>query len=313
MITAHFKALRALEAVLRTGNLRKASAELGVTPAAVSQQIRALEAFLGRDLFTRRPHGLEPTEGTRQVQKTLTSAFTMLSNAMSELHPRAGESRLAVTMPKSFAENWFSHRLSEFYQLSRDLDLLMSATNSMVDLRAENFDYAIRYGPEPASDFSHDFLFDDFVGPACSPGFAETHGLAEEAATLHGIPLIDQLGRTPDALWPDWRVWSARFAPSTMDENQLLRFSDLSSGLQAAISGQGLVLCGVVEAFHALKTGMLVMPFGPGRLCRTGYSYHLVTLEGRRLTTIQQTFKAWLLAEAAAFRRETASWVSLNQ
>ncbi len=103
MRVTHLNGFRALEVTLRTGSFRAAANELGVTTAAVGQQIRTLEEYLGRRLFLRTSTGVRPTDLARGVEQKLTSSFSMIEDVSSQLKDEQSKNRLAVTLPSSFA------------------------------------------------------------------------------------------------------------------------------------------------------------------------------------------------------------------
>ena len=307
MRLSHLNALKALEATLRTGSFRAAAQELGVTPAAVGQQIRGLESYLTCQLFQRTNKGTSPTEAAQMVEGRLTTSFAVLSDVLSQLRSQRGVNRIAVTLPTSFAENWFIGQISDFYERHSQVDLRLDASNRMADLVAEEFEFAIRYCAPPDERYEDTWLFGDFVLPVCSVGFAEKHCLPRIKKSLRKLPLIHLHDRTPDPQWADWAMWSQTFEFECDDGQSGLHFSHFSSGLQAALAGQGLVLCGVTEAFNALRAGRLVMPFGPELNCPTGYQYRLVSLQTRVLTRLQQEFRSWVIETAEQFRNSVDS------
>jgi LysR family glycine cleavage system transcriptional activator len=85
-----------------------------------------------------------------------------------------------------------------------------------------------------------------------------------------------------------------------------VRYSEIASGLQSAISGQGLVLCGLTEAYNAIKAGLLVIPFGSSMQYRTRYQYRLVSVRGKAMSQLQSDFMDWVLDKATEFRREVS-------
>ena len=308
MRATHLNALRAFEAALRTQNLTAAASELGVTPAAVGQQIRNLEDYLGRKLFERRPTGVTPTAAALGVQDRLTAGISVLSDVMVQLSRVEVEDRVSVTLPESFAENWLTLRLSDFYRDNAGLDLRLDSTNRQVDLFLEDFDFAIRYAAPPEGNLASIELFDDAVLPVCTPDFAAKYGLSTETLVLAEVPLIHLVSRTPDPSWADWPRWAHRFGVDLGELPHGPRFSNFNSGLRAAVTGQSLVLSGGVEAFHAVQQGQLVMPFGFERSCPTEYRYWLVYVEGRRLSRVQRKFVAWVEKGARKFRQDLDAW-----
>lgn len=296
--------LRALEAALRTGSFRAAADELSVTTAAVGQRIRSLEDFIECKLFIRTSAGVKPTEHAAAIENKLTQSFSAIAEVLDQLRYRQPKNRLAVTLPSSFAENWFAGRLPEFYRLNSEIDLRLDASNRMVDLVAEDFDFAIRYCDRPPDVYDEIELFGDFVLPVCTPGFAKRYRSAISSMTLEGVPLIHLGDRTPDPQWADWIYWGKTFDFDTEPLREGIRLTEFSSGIQTAISGQGLVLCGITEAFAALKEGLLVAPFDAKLSCPGSFRYRLLSIHGRDLSELQQQFRSWVVEMAEKFRVE---------
>ena len=122
--------------------------------------------------------------------------------------------------------------------------------------------------------------------------------------SLKDVPLIDIDNRTSDQSWVGFEQWGRTFGFDGAHLGHGIHFSKVSSGLQSAIAGQSLVLCGLVESSSALGSGQLVMPFGPDLRCKTKGVYRLLHVRGRKMGGLQSDFRAWLLGEAAAFRRD---------
>ena len=310
MKVTHLNGLRALEATLRTGGFRAAADELGVTTAAIGQQIRTLEDFLGGTLFLRTSSGVQPTDRARRIEQKLTVGFSTIEDVINQLKYHHPKNRLAITLPSSFAENWFSGRLPDFYRLNSEIDLRLDASNRMVDLIAEDFDFAIRYGQPSPEIYDEDQLFGDFVLPVCTPEFANQYQLSNKQKSLEGVPLIHLGERTPDPQWADWEKWGEAFGFQRDTLQAGIRLTEFNSGIQTAIRGQGLVLCGITEAYNAVKEGVLVAPFGPGQNCPTSYQYRLVSVHGRDLSKLQGQFRSWVVGIAREFRREVNEYIS---
>ena len=309
MRVTHLNGLRALEATLRTGGFRAAANELGVTTAAVGQQIRTLEKFLGRALFLRMGSGVQPTDQARNIERKLTAGFTTIEDVVNQLKYHQPKNRLAVTLPSSFAENWFAGRLPEFYRVNSEIDLRLDASNRMVDLFAEDFDFAIRYGQPSPEIYDEEQLFGDFVLPVCTPEFAKQYQLSNEQKLLEGVPLIHLDERTPDPQWADWIKWGEAFGFQRDTLQAGIRLTEFNSGIQTAVRGQGLVLCGITEAYNSIKEGILVAPFGPKLNCPASYQYRLVSVHGRELSKLQSQFKSWVVKIARKFRSEVNNFI----
>lgn len=308
MRLTHLNALRALEATLRLGGFGAAADEIGITPAALGQRIRALEGYLDVSLFDRKATGATPTQAALSIQRDLGTGFAALASAYEGLDQSKPGSELRVTMPESFAENWIAPILSDFASRHPEVELRIDASNSDHDLGAGDFDLAIRYGG-PAGQYAKETdLFGDCVQPVCSPEFAARLGLSPQPRSLSGVPLIHVLNRTGDPDWLGFEGWANRFGFEAMEPARGVRFSRANSGLQAAIAGQGLVMAGLVEAWRGLASGALVMPFGADFCCKTSYRYRLIPRPTGRPTRPQTDFIRWFLTCADAYRLAAARY-----
>ena len=304
MNITHLNGLRALEATLRKGSFAAAAMELGITPAAVGQRIQSLETYIGRSLFERSARGAVPTVEARRMQPALNEGFSALAGVLEVLQPESAARRISVTMPESFAENWFGLVVSEFTSQYPQADLRLDASNRDHDLSSEDFDFAIRYGRPAGEPFEETLLFGDAVQPVCTPAFASRHDLRPDRRDLGGVPLIHVLNRTGDPGWIGFDGWGQAFSiePSSLVPG--IRFSKAGSGLQSAIAGEGLVMAGQVEAYHALADGRLTMPFGATRRCETTYAYRLLRHRDAPMSATRRAFAAWLIERAQRFNRE---------
>ena len=309
MRLTHLNALRALEATLRLGGFGAAAEEIGITPAALGQRIRSLEDYLGVALFDRKATGATPTQAALSIQADLGDGFAALAKAYHALHGRRQGRELRVTMPESFAENWIAPILSDFTERHPAVELQIDASNRDHDLATGDFDLAIRYGKPAGPGFEETDLFGDSVQPVCSPDFAEQHRLGPDRPDLAGVPLIHVLNRTGDPDWLGFDGWAMRFGFAMADPARGVRFSRASSGLQAAMAGQGLVMAGFVEAWRALSDGTLVMPFGASLRHETSYRYRLIRKSAGRPSRVQSDFAGWLVGRAATFRRDAAPFL----
>lgn len=302
MKTSHLTALRALEATLRTGNFRSAAAELGVTSAAVGQQVSKLEDYVGRKLFVRTTAGVEPTAQARRIAERLTAGFLSISEVLDGLKAKRPKNRLAISMSQTTAEKWLCPRLSKFYSLGVTGDFRIDTMDRFVNLYTDDFDLAIRFGPAPPDDHDDVHLFNEYVLPVCTPAFAKEHALGRDNLDLSNIPVLHMYEWTVDPDWLDWEEWGKRYGIESVDSKRGLRYSEMSFGLQAAISGNGLILSGFTEAHIALMDGRLVAPFGPKFVTKTSFAYRLVCARGHHKSNLQQTFETWILGEAELFR-----------
>lgn len=307
MKTSHLSALRALESALRTGSFRAASDELGVTTAAVGQQIRGLEKYVGRQLFVRKPSGAVPTEAASKIAKDLTAGFDSISSVLAGLQQSELHNRLSLSMSLAIVECWLTPRLPQFYANCNQVDLRIDTTHRLVELQSDEFDFVIRFGSTPDESLESVFLFDGCVVPVCTPEFAAKYNLSEDTSSLYGVPVIHVKEETTDPGWLNWARWSQKYGVKYRERSDIPEFPRLSSGLRGAKEGLGIVLCGMVESFSALSDGSMIMPFGAGSATRSEFSYRLVSARGRTRSKVQNDFRNWVAAQAEAYRSDVQS------
>ncbi len=309
MKVSHLNALRALEAVLRLGSFRAAADEIGVTTAAIGQQIRSLEDVVGQKLFERHATGARPIPLLLKSAPKLNGAFRDLSDVLHDLNARNAPKRVAVTMTVAIAESWLPAQLPSFFREVQDVDLRLEASRDMVDLRDQVFDFAIRHIGDHDHDFDSITLFPSFVAPVCTPGFADRYPLGPDIRSLAGVPLAHNSIETSDPDWANWPEWCARFDVDLPKNVGKQSVSGGAGGLTLVSTGVAMGLSALIDSFAALQKGDLVAPFGKQKIVRTAYSYKLLWMRGRRLTPIQKQFRDWIADRAAQQRAELAAWL----
>ena len=161
-------ALRAFEASARRLSFARAAEELGVTPAAISHQVRQLEDQLGVALFHRMTRQVALTDAGRVLLPGLTEGFDALAGALDTLRSLEESGRLTVAVAPSFAAKWLVPRIERFNARHRDIDLLIMPGMDLVDFRTDGVDVAIRYGRGKYDGLVAESLFDpvefDFDG-----------------------------------------------------------------------------------------------------------------------------------------------------
>jgi LysR family glycine cleavage system transcriptional activator len=308
MKLSHLNGLRALEATLRNGTFSAASEELGVTVAAIGQQVRSLEDFLAVKLFDRRPSGAVPTEAARQVAAQLTVGFGQIDDALGQLGAVRRAEKLRVATFKWFHEDWLTERMPKFYDRCPQVEVEFDLGDRFVDLIRGEADMAVRIAPFIGSELSREHLCDGGFLPICSPDFAQAHGLDETTRVLTGVPLFRYSPTTGDPAIVGWAELLDRHGIGRNDRDPPNRVA----GIRAALSGQGLVLCGLVSSFAELRAGRLVAPLGPRLYTPYSYPYTLVWSAGRSLTPAMRSFRDWMLLERDTFLLEASERVGLE-
>lgn len=280
--------LRVFEAAARHLSFKRASEELGVTPTAVSHQIRLLEATLGVRLFERRTRQVVMTAEGRSLYPVLRDGFDAFAEAIERITARRGRRIITLTATTAFTAKWLVPRVASFRDANPMLDLRLHASDEPVDLRSGVADAAIRYGRGPFPELIAEPLIEDRFAPVCSPRLK-----LRRPEDLRDHPLLHSEWRRIDAETPTWRRWCERAGLAHPDVERGITFTDDSHAIQAAIAAQGVALLSLILVADELANGTLVQPFGP---VLQGRPYHFLYPKsaGRRadLAALQHWLRA---------------------
>ncbi len=299
-------ALRAFEAVARHGSVKKAAAELFVTPAAISHQIKLLEGIAGRPLLVRKPRGIELTEAARVALPHLAAGFEMLALAMRDLRESRASSTLTVSVAPSFATCWLMPRLHRFITAQPGIDVRVTARTRQstvvagqslreVETWLADADVAVLLSAGEFPGFHAERLVDLSITPLASPKLVGRRRLVP--ADLRGHTLIDdEMGRLYDGK-DFWGLWLAAAGAARLKLRHGAQFSHTMMALEAAVEGVGVLCTSPELARSQLESKRLVAPFEL-RL-PLSYAYYLVFPEKSLARAPVQAFTEWLRNEAA--------------
>ena len=286
--------LRAFDAAARHLSFKKAAAELGVTPTAISHQIRLLERYCGRALFRRRPRPLSLTEAGARLFPIIRDGLEAFATAITAVKRDADKQPLRVTTTNAFASRWLVPRLPRWRKVRPNAPLDVIGTDSVLDLHAGDADVAIRYARAlPTDGIAKEFLSDSFW-PVCSPELL-TSGL-KRAADLRGHVLVHCYWSPSDLGAPTWQRWLAaargkwRDVPEFKDMDHL-SFREELHAIEAVIAGQGIGIFSNVLVAHELAAGTLVKAFD---VSLPGYCFYVVRKPGHPREKTIQAFSTWL-------------------
>ena len=282
-------ALRAVEAAGRRGSLAKAADELGVTPGAVSQHIRKVEAQLGRKLFERAARGLRPTGVGAPLIEALTRGMQDIARAVAAAEARRGAG-LTISVAPVLAAKWLVPRLTRFHAAHPDIALRIDATFELVDFDGSDVDAGVRVGVGPWPGVRAERLAGLALFPVCSPAVAQR---IRDVGDLARLPIIRDHG-SPGR----WPLWLAGQGVPDLPLAAGPVYSDAALCLDAAIAGQGVTMAWPTLAADALKSGVVRAPFAGS--VDAGESDWLVASAARAPTAAARAFARWLKAELAA-------------
>lgn len=296
---AYLNALRAFEATARTLSFVASGKELNVTPAAVGQQVRALEAWLGEPLFLRvggPPAKLELTAHGEAALPDLKEGFDRLAAGLDILKRVTTTRSLKVTAPPAFAAKWLMPRLQRFHAFHPELDARLDVSDKLVDFASGEADLGIRFGGGRWPGLQATHLIDEEVFPVCSPALLARSGPLVDPCDLRRHTLIHDTSIRFDTNFPGWRQWLKRAGATGIDHARGLSINASASVTQAAIDGQGIALGRNVVVSDDIEAGRLVRLFEQIRY-PVGWSYFIVHPLDTANTPRVAAFKEWLLQE----------------
>jgi len=247
-------ALRAFSETARLGTLKAAAEHMGVTPSAISQQIRLLEERLGVTLLVRTRQGVQLTDAGTTLYPGLSRGFGQIESALAELQTVARTPTLTVSTVPAFAATWLVPRLGDFNARHPDIEVRVEASAKLVDLQRDRVDVALRHGLGHYPGLQSIALMAPVLLPVASPALLASGPAIEAPADCLYYPLL-QDGERAD--WPLWlqahgcTVDGRCSRGPSFDEDLLL--------LRAALAGQGIALVQDHHAQEDLRSGRLVV------------------------------------------------------
>lgn len=250
-------ALRAFEAAARHMSFADAAAELNVTPAALSFQIKSLEEHLGAPVFRRLNRAVELTEAGKALAPGTRDGFAALTAAWRAARRSFDDSILTVTAGPAITSLWLAPRMFSFAAQHPEIELRFSASLRIIDFDLDDVDVAIRFGKgDDAGLFSRP-LIDEWLTPMMVPEIAKRVKTPED---LLGETLLcdDQTTQLEPAV--EWDTWF-RAVNVTPKGTFGPRFNQADHAVTAALAGNGVVLGRISLTENALRDGRLIAPF----------------------------------------------------
>jgi LysR family glycine cleavage system transcriptional activator len=283
-------ALRAFEAAARHMSFAKAAAELSVTPAALSFQIKSLETHLGEPVFLRLNRAVELTKAGRDLQPLVAQGFSILTEAWAGARRRQNQSVLTVTAGPGFTAKWLAPRIYDFAQAHPEIELRLVAAMNLLDFERDDVDVAIRFGTRTDEQlFSAPFpqewatpvITSALAAQITAPEDLRNHVLIHDDSTLF---LSGALG------WSRWFEAAGLGAPPHGGP----RFSGTDHALDMALEGRGATMGRISITERLLRGGQLVAPF-PLAMRNTA-RYRFLCRKGEETRPAICSFRKWVFA-----------------
>ncbi len=291
-------AMRAFESAARHLSFTLAAHELHVTQAAVSHQIKSLEAHLGMPVFKRLNRALVLTSAGQALFPAVSEALDIMASAVDRLHNQDQSGELTITTIDSFAATWLVPKLGRFRRSNPDIDVRITTSDTSVDFARVNVDMAIRYGAGGWPGLSVERLMTEEVFPVCAPSLLETGPPLTNPADLKNHTLLH------DDLRMDWRMWLMATGEDGIDAGKGPGYQHSNLVLLAAEQGDGVALARSVLVQDALAAGRLVKPFDIAM--PTEFAYYMVCPHANLERPKVMAFRQWLIEEARALGSDPA-------
>lgn len=283
-----FAALRAFEAAARHLSFKKAAAELGLTPTAVSHQIKRLEKEANAELFHRQVRSISLTPAGERFARDIAPALQGLKDAYRALNGARQLETVVIGAGPIFSSRWLAPRLSDFAAAHPGIDLRLHSSQTDFWRRAQDFDIAIAWGLGDWPGARSAPLLRLTTTPVLSPRLAEQVGAIEKPGDLLGAPLLHQ--RDAKA----WRRWFADRGLA-MDEANGAVLEDANVAMQAALFGQGVMLGYTEFVQDDVRAGRLILPLND--LTPAREAYHLI-ITAPQVSRPTQAVAEWLTKQA---------------
>ncbi|TGP22083.1 MULTISPECIES: transcriptional regulator GcvA [unclassified Mesorhizobium] len=294
------RALRTFEAAARHLNFTRAADELGLTPAAVSHQIKEIEDQLDLVLFTRTSRTIRLTEAGNVLHEASVDALDLLGRAVSRARKMSrGTALLKITLDAQFATKWLMRRVDDFRRQRPGIELRFDITSKLREFERDDVDVGIRFGAGKYPGLCADRLFENVIIPVCSPALLRAGPPLKEPRDLFRHTLAHIEWARQGITWPNWRMWMAAAGVDDFDDSRTIVFDTSTDVVQAALDGIAVALADFAMVAKDLSEGRLIRPFELGIKVAPEFAYFLVYPEAMKDDARIIAFRDWLLDEVA--------------
>lgn len=285
--------LRAFAAAGRLQSLRDGAAALGVTPSAISHQVKALESWVGAPLFERGVRQVRLTAQGAMLCAALNTAFDAMEAALDFAQRASAARSLKVATLPLFASAWLAPRLKRFEAAHPALSISIHTDPRVYDVLAGEADVAIRNVAAPSAGLYARKLLDLRAAPLCGPDLARQLAHPEDLKRMTLIGL--SVGR---AGWPDWLAGAG--VPG-LKPKRTITVDTIPEAIDAAIQGRGVMLglSPLIWDLHSAAQLVAPFPLPP----QDAGAYFVVCRKEDRANPVVAAFVASLLSEMRADMR----------
>lgn len=280
-------ALRAFSAFAEIGSVQRAGERLNVSHAAISQQLRALEAHIGVSLLDRSARRLTLTAQGRQLADALTAGFGTIAHTVEDISGADADRPVQVTTTPGFAAHWLMPRMLDFRLRHADIDVMINPTPDLVMPEPGGIDIAIRHGMGNWPGVEAERLFIARLVVVAAPSLVGNRPITDPAE-LAGLPWVQEYGTSESTDWLAGKGLAAiRVGAVTMVPGNLM--------LEGVRQGQGVALLIRQWVEDDIVAGRLRLLFEEPQDC----GYYIVTRPGGAPRPPVRAFVKWLKTQAA--------------
>ena len=252
--------LRTFEAAARHQSYGAAAAELCISQAAVSQQMRQLEQELGCQLFLRKGRKMLLTQQGETLLRYTQQAFTSLQQGINEITDEGIAGSLTITSTQAFTTLWLMPRLHKFSKLHPDIKINVTSSSDFADLKQQHIDLAIRFGinveQHTDSNYICQYFGEEPAYPICSAQLADTIQLKCAKDLLNAWLIRLELPNPYD--WEQW--FESAGVVGHQQHQQWTQVNSTDMAINAVLNGHGITLAAKYLCEPHLTSGQLVVP-----------------------------------------------------
>ena len=276
--------LRALATLAQTGSTVEAGARLNVSHAAISQQIKGLEAHLGLPLVDRSGRKLALTEEGRQLADAMISGMSQVESIIEKLTGQRADRPLTISCTPAFATSFLMPRLADFQRRYPGVSLMIDPTPVLKEVGPGGVDVALRYGSGDWPGLQADPVILTRIAIVAAPGLVPGDGPVDPA-TLDGYPWLQELGTSEAS---DFLAFHGR----KLDMSKGVTSLPGNLMVDAARDGRGIGVIARAFVEPDLTAGRLRLLYEDGR--KKGY--FLVT-RPETMRPVARDFARWIRAQ----------------
>jgi len=289
-------ALRSFEMAGKYLNVARAAQELGVSSGAISQQVHALEKWIGCRLFKRTNRGLDFTEPGAAYYEEISNAMENIRTATQRVGRPDVRKGLVISVTASFAMKFLLPRLTGFRDLWPDVDISISTVELVNEYQASDGDVGIRYGIAHQSGMWCKEILRDELLLVASPDLLKQPLQEFDLENVLNFPfLIDQHPKIIKE-YPSWETYLMRLGLANVKDLMFREFSQQWMVIEAAINGEGVALAKRCLVKNDLDSGKLVALSDVELELESGY--YLLSLPENSSDPVIRSFWKWLGQEA---------------